>query len=168
MPRSSRRRRMTESTGVDKRHWHCGICQFITEHVFVSERPGVREWECARCGCMNIQPLFAEIPEEVMERAVKTVLFPACWMCGHWGHETFDDLNCKSKDSCVRKARKAVEQVRLILAGESRDLGICPKCHNVAPYEFDSVTGMVITHICPRCGIVSTNMAEVAVEGAGG
>lgn len=153
----------TGSTEAGKRYWHCGICGFNTEHIFVSERPGVKEWECSRCGCMNIQPVHAEIPEEAMDRAVKAVLFPACWMCNHWGHETFDDLDCKSKDGCVRKARKAVDQVRLILAGEERDLGLCPKCHGVAPYELDSATGLVITHVCPRCGVTSANMAEAGV-----
>lgn len=154
----------TGSTETDKRYWHCGICGFTTEHVFVSERPGVRQWECSLCGCMNIQPFhIMEIPEEVMGRAVKAVLFPACWVCNHWGHETFDELDCRPKDNCVRKARKAVEKIRLILAGESRDLGLCPECREVVPHEFDSLTGILMTHDCPRCGRVTVNMARVAV-----
>jgi len=95
-----------------------------------------------------------EIPEEVMDRAVKTVLFCACWICNHWAYETFDDLDCEPKEGCIHRAKKVVKEVRLILAGEDREIGICPRCLSVAPYEFDTATGIIVTYGCPKCGTV--------------
>lgn len=95
-----------------------------------------------------------EIPEAVMDRAVKTVLFCACWVCTHWAYERFEDLDCDPKESCIQRAKKIVEEIRLVLAGEERNIGTCPKCLAVAPYEFNCATGIIATYGCPECGTV--------------